>query len=567
MSKKLRPVRRLKPVTANKIPLSPDPSWPVASGKLIAACILVFLVSALIYANNFDHDFVYDDGDIIKNNERIRSLGQATSLFETPYWGKVGNDGLYRPITLLSYALNYHFSQLSPPLYHVANNVLHGLNSVLILLIACWLFQSISTGLCAGLLFALHPIHSEAVNWVVGRADLLAALYVLLALFFSLYPTPLSPGVHRTRTGAILFACLLGVLSKENAIVAVALVLTGLFLSSRPTTISLSGLKSLLKKQIGFLVGWVGVMAVWWMLRSSTVGSNIKPIDFFDNQLVSASRLERVWTALSVFTLCLKKLLFPVSFSVDYGPLKLPTLQSPLHFEVLLAALVLGCLALVCFKSCRHKPWVSFWIAFFLVAYLPTSNLVMTIGTIFGERFLYLPSAAFCVLLGYGLCHLPRRWMTIVLLISVCLFYGIMTYRRNGDWATNLTLFAHEYRNPPVSARALRNYAKQLETADPTQSLRIYKEVLQTFPNYVPCHLGLGTLLIGQGEHERAIHHLSRANQLQPNNPVTLLNLGAAYAGRHQWSEAAHCWEDVIRIDPANQIAQINMSRVREGLK
>ena len=142
-----------------------------------------------------------------------------------------------------------------------------------------------------------------------------------------------------------------------------------------------------------------------------------------------------------------------------------------------------------------------------------------------------------------------------------------MTYRRNGDWAADSTLFAHEYRNPPISARALRNYAKQLETADPAQSIRIYEEVLQTFPNYVPCHLGLGTLLISRGEHEKSIHHLSRANQLQPNNAVTLLNLGAAYAGRRQWSEAVHCWENVIRIDPANQIAQINLSRVREVLK
>jgi hypothetical protein len=524
----------------------------------------VFLSALLVFANNWDNEFVFDDGPIIVSNARIRSLDIRT-IFGSNYWGDFGNVGLYRPLTMLSYALNYQATQLSCRSYHIFNDVLHALNSVLVFLMVAFLFESPLAALSAGLLFGLHPIHTEAVTWVVGRAELMAAFFVLIAILMALLPSRLEARVHPWRTAAVLLTSFLGILSKENAIVAVPAVAGLLLLTSSGRTFK-ERLVPFFRVQQRLVAGWAVMLAAWLILRHGAVGKSRVVIDPVDNQLIAATLPDRLWTALSVFTLWLRKMAWPLPFSVDYGPPKLPTLHSPWHLEVAVAAVALLTLMGLSIFLWRHHGRIAFWLAFFVLAYLPTSNLFLTIGTLFGERLLYLPSAAFCVLAGWALSQLPKRWLSLSLLILICVGSAVVIWGRNHDWQSNATLFAHEFQHRPASARALRNYAKTLEESKPREAIQIYEGVLHDFPSYVSCRMGLGTLLLSLGENRRAIEQLSEALRLRPENPTALLNLGAAYAGLRNWEAAAHFWEETLRQDPANQAARANLEQMRKAL-
>jgi tetratricopeptide (TPR) repeat protein len=303
-------------------------------------------------------------------------------------------------------------------------------------------------------------------------------------------------------------------------------------------------------------------MFVWAAMRWRAVGGEVRGTEFYDNPLVAASAWERVWTALSVLSLGIGKLLVPRAFSADYSPPKLGIVASPLSAGVLAGAILLAGLPIVALLLRRRLPAVSFWIVLFLLAWLPVSNLVVVIGTLFGERLLYLPSAAFCALLGYGLWRLPRRWMAVCVLAVLAPAYASLTWHRNADWRSNATLFAHEYRHRPASARSLSNHAYVLQDSDPGRALEVYGEMLAVAPDYAPGRLGLGTFLLKRGDAAAALEHLERADELRPGDVSTLLNLGSAYADLRRYGEAAGCWRRLLAADPDNRKARLNLEKV-----
>src|SRR5712692_9504485 len=172
--------------------------------------ILIFVAAWAVYLNSLGGQFVFDDTSIIQNNPQIRSLGitNLQHIFGSHYWQTVaGQGGLYRPVVILSYALNYAVGGFDPAGYHFVNVLLHALNSVLVFLIIHELFGDLVFAAWSGLLFALHPIRTEAVAYVVGRAESLAAFFFLVAWLCYI----------RRKLVLSAAAFLLAVLSKESA--------------------------------------------------------------------------------------------------------------------------------------------------------------------------------------------------------------------------------------------------------------------------------------------------------------------------------------------------------------
>lgn len=147
-------------------------------------------------------------------------------------------------------------------------------------------------------------------------------------------------------------------------------------------------------------------------------------------------------------------------------------------------------------------------------------------------------------------------------LVLVGIPYGALTFHRGFDWKSNLTLFEHEYRNRPCSVRSLGNYAKSLEEVDTARAVRVYLEAVALAPDYVHARRALGTLLVKRGESARAVEQVAAADRLQPGDPSTLLNLGAAYAQLRRWDDAEQCWRRVLELDPTNSKARLNLARL-----
>jgi hypothetical protein len=171
-----------------------------------ASAAIVFVLALLAYLNNLGNGFVYDDRFIIQESQVVQELDWA-SMVGSSYWGELVQAGLYRPLTLLSFGLNRAFGGPEPFGFHLVNNFLHATASVVVFYFAIALGAGRLTSLAAGVLFAVHPIHTEAVNGIVGRAEIFALLFLVSALLLFV----------RGRGTAVAILLLLALLSKESA--------------------------------------------------------------------------------------------------------------------------------------------------------------------------------------------------------------------------------------------------------------------------------------------------------------------------------------------------------------
>ena len=153
---------------------------PGADRYVVPVCLFIFATA--IYANSLGNGFVLDDRSLVERNPLIRKLNRIPLLWESDYWAPKLKSGLYRPVVMTSYALNHAVGKRDPKAYHLVNIGLHALVSVLVWALYRRLSGDALIAGAAGFLFAAHAIHTEAVANVVGRAEILAALLVLLAL-------------------------------------------------------------------------------------------------------------------------------------------------------------------------------------------------------------------------------------------------------------------------------------------------------------------------------------------------------------------------------------------------
>ncbi|MBM4048506.1 MAG: hypothetical protein FJ279_25665, partial [Planctomycetes bacterium] len=157
--------------------------------RLTACAALILAIAALAYLNTLTSSFAWDDRFLVVKNPHIKRLSEVPHLFTSSFFPSTTDPRsaeYYRPLVALSYALEYAVAGLKPSVFHATNIVLHGLNGILVFLLCRAVFTSSALALAAGLLFAVHPIHTESVAWVAGRTDVLATLFSLLACLFFL---------------------------------------------------------------------------------------------------------------------------------------------------------------------------------------------------------------------------------------------------------------------------------------------------------------------------------------------------------------------------------------------
>ncbi|HSW51088.1 MAG TPA: hypothetical protein VLH09_12980 [Bryobacteraceae bacterium] len=398
-------------------------------------------LALVAYSNSFDAGLFHDARVIVLEDARIRSLsaGNIAQIFTKDYWWPTPGDWIYRPVTTLSFLLNYSVlgNGPSPAGYHWISFLLHVLNVWLVYELALVLLARPAPAFFAAALWGVHPIATEAVTNVVGRADLLAALAVLAALL--LYLRGAAPAILALIAG-------LGFLAKENAIVLPGLMLlcdvAKVGAPARPLRMRVVALASVSAALLAVLAARAGVFAQlpWPQLV------------FHDNILRSLGFWQARFTAIKVVGLDLWLLLWPLPLASDrsYDQIAPAGWMDVAAWTAL--ALVAGLLILA-FTMRRRSPLV-FWLAgFFGIALLPTSNLVVQIGSPMAERFLYLPAMAFAVAFAaLAWWRLPPRFRAYFL-GAVLLLYTGRTWARNADWQSNLTLALADTKTAPRSAR------------------------------------------------------------------------------------------------------------------
>jgi tetratricopeptide (TPR) repeat protein len=545
----------------------------VTKNRLLA---LVIALAVLAYANALRNGFALDDYPIIVENPVIQSPGNVATIFGTSYWSRggtanLGDPTLYRPLTVLTYAIDHAIWNLRPGGFHATNVVMHAATTALVFLVGAEVLGGVIAAFAAAAIFAVHPLHTEAVAGLVGRAEVLATLFFLAAFWTLRRPAmvrvrrkaaaPWSMPSGRIVLGAVLY--LLGLFSKESAITLPAVLALDDWLRRNDLPDKQRPKPSALSSRYGALAL---AAIVYFAFRQHAISGNPEIWPGF----VGVSAGQRVLTASRVMMEYIGLFVFPRRLLPDYWKTEVPigSLGDPLVLASF--ALWIGVAALVWWKL-RREPAILFSIAWFFVTLAPVSNLFFPIGVAKAERILYLPSVGLCLVTGWAYARLEARLraplIPRVALAAIVLAFAARTLVRNEDWHDNYTLATAALAVSPSSP--LMNDVAAGELAmrgDLARSADLLREAIRQAPDMPLIRTHLGLVYYTQGLLDQAIAEYQEAIRRHPNEAEAYNNLGAAYAQAGQLDRAAEAYESALRLKPDYAAARDNLDRVKAAL-
>jgi len=510
--------------------------------------LLLVLLALLAFANSFPGAFITDDITIVARNPLVNSL-DLRAIFTTDYWGGDAKQAvLFRPLTILSFALNQRLLGPEAWAFHLVNVILHGVVSlVLFCLLRRWGIWPWSAFFAAAL-FAVHPMHGEVVNVMVGRSELLAALFFLLALYFAAAEEPRS-------LAAVFVLFGLAILSKESAITF----LPALLLSDQYFR---RGLKQRLPLYGGLLIltgGWLLYRKFGLVngLRVPTEFSSEDAAIFQPLQLLSAPA--RVLTALKIQVIYLWKLLVPIKLQTIYSPQSVAAPVASLFSTWgVIICLVTGLLASLSVYGWRQRRLFGLAIPLYAASCVVTANIFFVSGVVMAERSAYLPSVWFCLTLvvllpvpNFGKDVLQRG--CFVLFTLLLLFMFTATLVRNRDFRDSVSLWSsglERDRNNVIAGIFLIDAYTQKYEND--KAIEIGEQILSNHPDSRRLLEIQARMLMDVGRSDEALLYLERAIRLMGNaSTFELLTTVVAINAKLGRPVEALKWLD--RIDPKSR--------------
>jgi Tfp pilus assembly protein PilF/uncharacterized membrane protein len=520
--------------------------------------ILAWLVPAAlacaVHLNGVGNQFTFDDTYIIAENPLVTGDGGLVRVFTSHYWTPVNPRGdLYRPLAIASYWINYRLAGPSPASFHLVNLLLHAAVTAVAWHLFLRLSGSALAAACAALVFAVHPVHVEAVVSVVGRAELLSALFVAAAWLLR----------GRRWLSLLLFAC--GLLSKENAIVLPGLMLIEDLCSrgQRP------GARAALRAVTPYLL----LAAAFVALRILVLGF---PLASGTGPFAGVSSHDRILTAVAVIGRYLWLLLYPSSLSADYSFNQMPIVSTALDAGFLAGAAGIALSLVFVWLLRRRAPGVALGIVVTFVALLPTSNLLFGTGVVMAERLLYLPSTGFCLAAGAAMewaassaFVASRRRVTAAACLMTLLPVSLMAVRsfmRTRDWRDPVSLFEATVRSSPRSALARFGLATAYQGEGRLQEAELeYRRSLEISPDRAETHYNLAALLAQSGRPSEAIEEYRAAIRLEPGNQQAHNNLGPLYEAQGKLDEAEAEYRSAIGAAPGRPGPYFNLGVLLEA--
>ncbi len=526
---------------------------------------LAFALAITAYLNSLGNGFAYDDTSIVETNPTVIA-GDVARAVASPYQPQAGpGAGLYRPVTVASFAVEWPLWGGAPLGFHAVNVLLHGAVTVLVMLLL-EAFVILPGAAAGAILFAVHPVHTEVVANVVGRAELWAALFFLLACLLYLRGSEWSGarrGLRLVGLGALYF---LALGSKE---IAVTLPAALLLLEAFRTGPSALGRR--VRDEIATYALLGVVLAAYLCTRFLVLGTVTGEVTAPVLQTMGTPR--RFLTALSLWPEYLRLLLFPRDLVADYSPAVL--FPAPgFDAVVALGIGVLAGLALVAVRSWRgSSPSIALGILWFALTILPVSNLFFSTGILLAERTLYLPSVGLSFA-GAGVAALlaarppeVRRWGLVGGFVVAALLLG-RTVLRNPSWMSSYTVLNTLAMEHPESHLALRARAIGLDRAGETaEAARIFDTAVELAPRNYALLTEAAELRGRQGEWARAEDLLRRAIPVAPYRPTAYRLLANHLIRRGRFREAhAVAVEGLARSGPDRELwALLSESWVARG--
>ncbi len=504
------------------------------------ALTLIALLSLTVYWVSLDYDFALDDYVQIVRNELVTEPSVTIQeIFSKPVFP--GN--LYRPLLISSYRITHNVVGLNPFYFHLTNLILHSFISIFIFLLLSRIDITKNIALLTTILFAVHPIHVEAVVNISGRSELLCHFFGLLGILVLTQEKNCRRFLPQVLFGSCL---LLAMLTKESGIAYIWLTFLVLLFSD---------------------VNWIGAarrvlptsilaLLCYGTLRWQAIGSILSHdiiIDYLDNPLAHSDTLTRIFSALFLLGKGFVLSLMPLNLSSDYSFSKLsplsPSLSTLLSPEFL-SILVLLLLSLFAIK---RKELFSFSAIWFFASTFIASNLLFATGTIFADRLFYLPSLSSALILSAILSSLPLTLIRIVLGLLLIIGYSAKTHTESLYWKNNDSLFTAEVIRSSESAKAQFNYGMLLlKKGDIQNAASSINKALSIYPQFADAHHGLGMLANARQDFTQAKIHFTEALKLSPTHPATNYELGVLLFNNGDTDTASKHFEIMLENNPRN---------------
>jgi tetratricopeptide (TPR) repeat protein len=496
-------------------------------------------LGALAYLNTLGGSFVWDDHHLIVHNTLVRQSSPLPALL-SDFWQEGERTGFYRPLVSLTYFLEFRLWRLAPAGYHAANVVYHLGATLAVVWVAWLLFRRPLPAGIAGIVFALHPIHTESVAFISGRPDLLAGAFSAAAL--ALYIRRQRMDGRASIPSVALFAA--GLLSKETALALPAVLLVHAVTLGRDDGATAARRRAVLAR----LAPYVIVATLYFGLRGVVLGS---PVGSGADGTGPGRRLLATINAVGEYV----RLLI-VPFPATPDRLADGTVSGSTVVAIALLVVIAG----AALGSARWSPVPSFLLGWFLLTLLPATPLVPGRPPQVAERFLYIPSAAwawFTGWLGAAVWQAPwsrPRWLRAAMVMAAGLAVVgsiALTMLRNLDWRDEGRLFTRMLASEPRSYLAPLNLGHlNLFTGDPDDAEVHLRRALSRRPDSAPALLALAVVESRRGAHDLAIRYGERARSLDPDAEVVHTQLGAIYGVAGRYAEAAQSSREAIRRNP-----------------
>lgn len=497
-------------------------------------------------------EFVSDDLNAIAANELVTGHGSVAAIFTTySWWGSTRADAPgYRPLTTWSFALHHRLLGADVRSWHTANFALHGIVSWLVFLLALELGAGKSAALWSGAIFCALSIHTEAVAWIVNRAELLAASAYCAALLCALRYRRQGRAGHALAAGVLLFV---GALAKESAVTLLAAPLLAAFL--------LAGNAGERRRDLLAGSALLAGFGVYAAIRAYAGGPFLSSGsgDLLDNPLATVGWGTRQLGALSVLGRYLALTLWPHPLSVDYSFDALRI--GPGFLADGYSAVALLALAGLAFCAWRSGRRATFALLLAASSYSLVSNSVFKLGTIMAERLFYLPSVGLILFCGIALDPLLRSRRTAVattlLLTGLCCAYAAQSMNRSYDWRSAISLFESAVRAQPRSARAHMELASAYGRAGRHDAAEAeFARAIDILPTYAAAWYNLGNARARRGDLSAAVDAYRRATDSAPRLVQAWFNLALVEQMRGNPKAALSAFGEAARIAPGDVEAQ-----------